>query len=133
MLVLSRKAGEKVVIAGDITVTITRVAGGRVTLGIEAPSHVRVVRGELSAKGERREAEADLTAESDLTAEADLTAEPMSPRAGQSTTEVSAQSGPLETSDRSLTAERQPASLERKMERRMGRGRFMASGQAAAN
>ncbi|MFO0905904.1 MAG: carbon storage regulator [Pirellulales bacterium] len=127
MLVLSRKAGEKVVIAGDITVTITRVAGGRVTLGIEAPSHVRVVRGELSAKGERREAEADLTAESDLTAE------PTSPRAGQSTTEVSAQSGPLETSDRSLTAERQPASLERKMERRMGRGRFMASGQAAAN
>lgn len=49
MLVLSRKVGEKVVIGGNITVTITRVAGNRVTLGIDAPVSVRVVRGELAA------------------------------------------------------------------------------------
>jgi len=47
MLVLSRKVGEKLVIGGNITVVVTRVAGNRVTLGIEAPNDIRVVRGEL--------------------------------------------------------------------------------------
>lgn len=47
MLVLSRKVGEKLVIGGNITVVVSRVAGNRVTLGIEAPSDVRVIRGEL--------------------------------------------------------------------------------------
>jgi carbon storage regulator len=47
MLVLSRKLGEKLVIGDNITVVISRVAGNRVTLGIEAPSNVRIVRGEL--------------------------------------------------------------------------------------
>jgi carbon storage regulator len=48
MLVLSRKIGEKLVIGDNITVVVSRVAGNRVTLGIEAPSDVRIVRGELS-------------------------------------------------------------------------------------
>lgn len=47
MLVLSRKLGEKLVIGDNITVVVSRVAGNRVTLGIEAPSDVRIVRGEL--------------------------------------------------------------------------------------
>jgi len=47
MLVLSRKIGEKLVIGDNITVVISRVAGNRVTLGIEAPNDVRIVRGEL--------------------------------------------------------------------------------------
>ena len=47
MLVLSRKLGEKLVIGDNITVVISRVAGNRVTLGIEAPADVRIVRGEL--------------------------------------------------------------------------------------
>lgn len=47
MLVLSRKIGEKLVIGDNITVVVSRVAGNRVTLGIEAPSDVRIVRGEL--------------------------------------------------------------------------------------
>ncbi|HZL89831.1 MAG TPA: carbon storage regulator [Pirellulaceae bacterium] len=47
MLVLSRKIGEKLVIDGGIVVTVNRIAGNRVTLGIEAPDHVRIVRGEL--------------------------------------------------------------------------------------
>ena len=47
MLVLSRKVGEKLVIDGGIVVTVNRIAGNRVTLGIEAPDHVRIVRGEL--------------------------------------------------------------------------------------
>ena len=53
MLVLSRKIGERLVIGGNITVVVNRVAGNRVTLGIEAPDTVRIVRGELeAAKGD---------------------------------------------------------------------------------
>ena len=48
MLVLSRKIGEKLVIGDNITVVVSRLAGNRVTLGIEAPADVRIVRGELS-------------------------------------------------------------------------------------
>lgn len=47
MLVLSRKVGEKLVIGDGIVITVSRVAGQRVSIGIEAPPHVRVVRGEL--------------------------------------------------------------------------------------
>jgi carbon storage regulator len=49
MLVLSRKVGEKLVIDDNITITITELAGGRVKIGIEAPRHVSILRGELAA------------------------------------------------------------------------------------
>jgi carbon storage regulator len=48
MLVLSRKLGEKVVIGPGITITVVETAGNRVRLGIEAPPHVRILRGELA-------------------------------------------------------------------------------------
>ena len=47
MLVLTRKVGERIQIGNDITVVVTKSAGNRVTLGIEAPKDVRIVRGEL--------------------------------------------------------------------------------------
>lgn len=47
MLVLSRKAGERIQIGEGITVEVRRVAGNRVTLAIEAPKDVRILRGEL--------------------------------------------------------------------------------------
>ncbi|MBI2823120.1 MAG: carbon storage regulator [Planctomycetia bacterium] len=47
MLVLSRKAGEKIRIGDEITIVVNRVTGSRVSVGIEAPPHVRIVRGEL--------------------------------------------------------------------------------------
>jgi len=47
MLVLSRKVGQRIMIGAGIVVVIKRVAGQRVTFGIEAPQNVRVVRGEL--------------------------------------------------------------------------------------
>lgn len=47
MLVLSRKIGESVHIAGDIRVTVKDVRGGRVQLCIEAPASIRVVRKEV--------------------------------------------------------------------------------------
>ncbi len=48
MLVLSRKPGEKICIGNGITVIVNRIAGGRVTLAIDAPEDVRILRGELS-------------------------------------------------------------------------------------
>ena len=47
MLVLSRKEGERIRIADDIVITINRVSGKRVTVGIDAPREIPVVRGEL--------------------------------------------------------------------------------------
>ncbi|WP_390844119.1 carbon storage regulator CsrA [Anatilimnocola floriformis] len=47
MLVLTRKLQEKICIGNDITVTILRVKGQQVRIGIEAPRDVRVIRGEL--------------------------------------------------------------------------------------
>jgi carbon storage regulator len=47
MLVLSRKVGERILIGEDIRVTIVRIAGGGVRVGIEAPSSLNVVREEL--------------------------------------------------------------------------------------
>lgn len=47
MLVLSRKIGEKIHVGNDITIEVRRVAGNRVTLAVEAPRDVRILRGEL--------------------------------------------------------------------------------------
>lgn len=52
MLVLSRKIGEKLNIGDDVVVEIRRVAGNRVTIGVEAPRSIRVVRGELALHDE---------------------------------------------------------------------------------
>jgi carbon storage regulator len=48
MLVLSRKQGEQIKIGDGITVTILGVRGGVVKVGIDAPPHLRILRGELS-------------------------------------------------------------------------------------
>ncbi len=44
MLVLSRKMNEKIVINGNIVVTIVKIDRNQVRIGIEAPSHVPVFR-----------------------------------------------------------------------------------------
>lgn len=60
MLVLTRKLMEKLVIGDNICVTVVRIEGGQVRLGIDAPANVRIVRSELvpdllDAKGKLRE------------------------------------------------------------------------------
>lgn len=55
MLVLTRKTGEQLVIADNITITIVEVGPGRVKIGIDAPSDVRVDRKEIH---DRKQAEA---------------------------------------------------------------------------
>lgn len=55
MLVLSRKAGERILINGEIEVTLVGHTNGRVKLGIDAPDGVRIVRGELIEKDRQTE------------------------------------------------------------------------------
>ena len=47
MLVLTRKVNETIVINDNITITVLEIKGGRVRLGIDAPTDVGVLRGEL--------------------------------------------------------------------------------------
>ena len=49
MLVLTRKLNEEIMIGDDIKVTLIRVKGNTVRIGIEAPRDVRIIRGELEA------------------------------------------------------------------------------------
>ena len=53
MLVLSRKVGERIWIGEEIAVTVVRITGGGVRLGIEAPSELPVIREELKNKLEQ--------------------------------------------------------------------------------
>ena len=47
MLVLTRKAKEQILIGEDIKITIVRLQGNNVRIGIDAPREQRVLRGEL--------------------------------------------------------------------------------------
>jgi len=53
MLVLSRKYHEQIVIGppgpDQIVVTVVRIKGGGVQLGVDAPRHIKVLRGEVAA------------------------------------------------------------------------------------
>jgi carbon storage regulator len=50
MLVLSRKERERIRVGDSIVVTIVRVSGDKVRIGIEAPSDVLVLRDELQGR-----------------------------------------------------------------------------------
>jgi len=47
MLVLSRKQNERIRVGDSVVVTIVRVSGDKVRIGIDAPANVRVLRDEL--------------------------------------------------------------------------------------
>jgi carbon storage regulator len=49
MLVLARKRGDSIRIAGGITVKVIEVVGGKVRLGVTAPRDVDVWRAELDS------------------------------------------------------------------------------------
>ncbi|MFG0262131.1 MAG: carbon storage regulator [Novipirellula sp. JB048] len=49
MLVLTRKLDEKIQIGDDITITLVRIQGNTVRIGIDAPREIRVVRAELES------------------------------------------------------------------------------------
>jgi carbon storage regulator len=50
MLVLSRKVGEEVIIGDDIHITVVAIKGGKVRIGITAPTEVVVDRQEVHDK-----------------------------------------------------------------------------------
>ena len=56
MLVLSRRVGERILIGENISVTVVRIAGGAVRLGIEAPGDLPIMRDELRADAGRADA-----------------------------------------------------------------------------
>ena len=47
MLILSRQIGERIIIAGEICVTVLEIKRDRVRLGVTAPPTVRVDRQEI--------------------------------------------------------------------------------------
>jgi carbon storage regulator len=48
MLILTRKESERIYLGDDIVLTVVRIGGDKVRIGVEAPSDVRVLRLELS-------------------------------------------------------------------------------------
>ena len=47
MLILSRKAGERVLVGEDVEVTVVAIEGDRVKLGFNAPRYVPICRAEI--------------------------------------------------------------------------------------
>ncbi|NBW21795.1 MAG: carbon storage regulator, partial [Caulobacteraceae bacterium] len=50
MLVLGRVRDERILIGDDVTVTVVRVDGNQVRLGITAPTGTRIIRAELEPR-----------------------------------------------------------------------------------
>ena len=50
MLVVSRKIGERILIGEKIAITVVKVSGGAVRIGVEAPAELAVMREELAAE-----------------------------------------------------------------------------------
>jgi carbon storage regulator len=56
VLVVSRKIGERLLIGDKIAITIVKVAGGAVRLGVEAPPELPIMREELALEIQAEEA-----------------------------------------------------------------------------
>jgi carbon storage regulator len=54
MLVLSRKTDQRIQVGSEITLTIVRIKGQAVQIGIEAPAHTTILRGELTKAPKKR-------------------------------------------------------------------------------
>jgi carbon storage regulator len=54
MLVLTRKAGQRLLIGDNIRITVLDCQNGRIKIGIEAPPDVMILREELRADATRR-------------------------------------------------------------------------------
>ena len=84
MLVLTRKMDEQIVIGDQIKLTVLRVRGNTVRIGIEAPRDIRIVRGELE-RHEQHTVDLDLDA-----GELDMGAGDLDVDASEATTDLEA-------------------------------------------
>jgi carbon storage regulator len=62
MLVLRRRAGEVILLGGDIEIEVLEISRSRVKLGVRAPGHVPVVRKETVAVARENRMASDLVA-----------------------------------------------------------------------
>jgi carbon storage regulator len=60
MLVLSRKVSERIWIGDEISVTIVRINGNAVRVGINAPPHLSVIRDELKVRQKKADASPEM-------------------------------------------------------------------------
>lgn len=58
VLVLTRKAGQRIQIGPDIFVTVVNLHSGAVRLGIEAPPELAIVRSEIAEQMEKNQSAA---------------------------------------------------------------------------
>ena len=72
MLVLTRKQGEQIRIGDDVVITVVRTKGKAVRLGIQAPSHVPVLRGEIASRSRRRRRQQKASGEDERRSRLDL-------------------------------------------------------------
>ena len=79
MLILGRRPGDSIVIEGGIRVVVLACDRGGVRLGIEAPPHVTILRGEIVAEI------ADENRRAGATADAHAWVEGLAPRPREST------------------------------------------------
>ena len=77
MLVLTRKAKEEIRIGNDITVTIVRVKGQSVRIGINAPDHVHIMRSELTNQEKPTSSEKAPRSDSNVNQKPDSSRSPM--------------------------------------------------------
>lgn len=56
MLVVTRKVGQRILIGENIAVTVLKVSGGGVRIGIDAPAEMPIMREELAQESGKRRA-----------------------------------------------------------------------------
>jgi carbon storage regulator CsrA len=117
MLVLTRKLQEQIQIGDDIVITILKVRGQQVRVGIEAPRNVRVLRAELPRK-------ADVAAASPPVITVEL--KPGVPVAVQATAALSNQ--PLATRLQARRAPRAGSTAKMSTKERLGPATLVATG-----